>query len=89
MSSKNVNIDKPIPAYNAKENIASEKNMQEQFEVKIDEKTGETCLTGYDSKNKMQVTFLFQSDMIADTEKVVTDTLKNSFIERIKKTYLL
>lgn len=56
-----------------------------QAEVAIDEKTGETCMKGFDSKNKMKVTLLFKSDSVSDTETVVTEALKRSFMERIKK----
>ena len=85
---KELNITTSIPAYNAKENISSESKMQERFNVGLDEKTGESCYVGYDSKNQMKVTFLFQTASTIDTEKVIIDTLKNSFIERIKKEYL-
>ena len=87
MSRKKSNIEAPLSAYIFNKNVSMERNMQEQFEVKVDERTGETCLTGYDSKNKMRITFLFQSDMVIDTEKVITDALKTCFMERIKKTY--
>ena len=85
---RKLNITASIPAYISKENSLQEENMQEQFKVGTDEKTGEACFLGHDSKSKMQVTFLFQSSTIIDTEKVITDTLKTSFIERIKKENL-
>lgn len=56
-----------------------------QVQAAVDEKTGEQCVTGYDAKGKMKVTLLFQSEVSVDAEKLITETLKRSFLERIKK----
>lgn len=85
MKRKVENITASIPAYISKENSLQEENMQEQFKVGTDEKTGEACLLGYDSKNKMKITLLFQNDAVINTEKVIIEKLQQNFIKRVKK----
>lgn len=81
--SKNCSISSNATAYIESEQLLTSKSMQTV--IVVDEKTGETCVQGYDSENKMKVTLLFQTETAIDTEAVVIETLKRSFLERIKK----
>lgn len=75
-------MNKNSIAYIESEKLSKGRTMQ--AEIAVDKKTGEPCVTGYDGRNKMRVTLLFQSDAVVDTEKVITEALKRNFMERIK-----
>ena len=76
-------MSKKSTAYTENKKLSKGSDMQAM--IVVDEKTGEACVKGYDSRNKMKVTLLFQSEAVFDTEAVITEALKRSFLERIKK----
>ena len=76
-------MNKKSIAYIENEKLSMSGSMQTV--IAVDEKTGEACVTGYDSRNKMRVTLLFHEDAMNDTEKVITETLKRNFVGRLKK----
>lgn len=76
-------MNKKSNAYIESEQLSKSRSMQTM--IVVDEKTGEACVQGYDSGSKMKVTLLFQKETAIDTEAVVIETLKRSFLERIKK----
>ena len=76
-------MNKKSIAYIENEKLSMSGSMQPV--IAVDEKTGEACVTGYDSRNKMRVTLLFHEDAVNDTEKVITEALKRNFVGRLKK----
>lgn len=78
-------MNKACTTYNEGKKCPVEPNMIEIFEVKVDERTGERCLKGYDEKNKMKVTLLFDSVQEVDEEKVIIEPLLHNFLERARK----
>lgn len=76
-------MNKKSAAYIESEKKSMSRSMQTV--IAVDEKTGEACVQGYDSESKMKVTLLFQWESVIDTEAVIIEKLKRSFLERIKK----
>jgi len=80
-------MNKSGAAYIERGKFSKGKVLQDELSVTVDEKTGERCLVGYDKKSKMKITLLFKSEEM-DAERIVTETLRRNFLERIKKEYV-
>ena len=78
-------MNKNSAAYIESEKASKAETMQGKFEVMIDEQTKEKCLTGYDSKNKMKITLLFNAEATEETETMIITTLTQNFLKRVHK----